>query len=270
MVVGRASASRRWFFGLILVVAAWGAWRYGLTHPALVRRIVSPGPLSAAHAFLDTNCTACHTPGRGVQRTSCVGCHANDAQLLGRAPTAFHATIAACAGCHAEHDAVRRRPIAMDHILLAAVGSTPTRDRTHASVDTSPARQAVENPDSAHSAPAPLRDGLPFPLLRRGEERLDCASCHSSKDPHRKLFGSDCATCHATSAWTIPGYLHPSPRSVNCVQCHQAPPSHFMMHFEMVSKAVARRPNVSVGQCYACHQTTAWNDIVGVGWYKHH
>lgn len=22
--------------------------------------------------------------------------------------------------------------------------------------------------------------------------------------------------------------------------------------------------------CRACHQTTSWNDIKGVGWYKHH
>lgn len=47
----------------------------------------------------------------------------------------------------------------------------------------------------------------------------------------------------------------------------------------MVSKRVPRqegeqgtdwlgsaRPN----QCYRCHQTTSWNDILGVGYYKHH
>ena len=43
-----------------------------------------------------------------------------------------------------------------------------------------------------------------------------------------------------------------------------------MGHFQMVSQVVARRPDTPVEQCYSCHQTTAWNDIVGVGWYKHH
>ena len=74
-------------------------------------------------------------------------------------------------------------------------------------------------------------------------------------------------------------FRHPSPRSLECAQCHQAPPSHYMMHFEMVSKKVAGLDNeqnnqccgpVQVNQCYRCHQTTAWNDIKGVGWYKHH
>jgi hypothetical protein len=43
-----------------------------------------------------------------------------------------------------------------------------------------------------------------------------------------------------------------------------------MGHFEMVSKTVAGQPHTQVEQCYLCHQTDAWNDIKGVGWYKHH
>lgn len=39
-----------------------------------------------------------------------------------------------------------------------------------------------------------------------------------------------------------------------------------MMHFQMVSMAVAKQPTAKVNQCYACHQTTSWNDIKGVGW----
>jgi len=74
-------------------------------------------------------------------------------------------------------------------------------------------------------------------------------------------------------------FCHPSLRSLECAQCHQAPPSHYMMHLEMVSKKVAGLDNdqnsqccgpVQVNQCYRCHQTTSWNDIKGVGWYKHH
>jgi hypothetical protein len=43
-----------------------------------------------------------------------------------------------------------------------------------------------------------------------------------------------------------------------------------MGHFHMVSAKVARRPHARVNQCHLCHQTTSWNDIKGVGWYKHH
>jgi hypothetical protein len=43
-----------------------------------------------------------------------------------------------------------------------------------------------------------------------------------------------------------------------------------MEHFHMVSQRVAGKEHARVEQCYLCHQTTSWNDIRGVGWYKHH
>jgi hypothetical protein len=101
-------------------------------------------------------------------------------------------------------------------------------------------------------------------------EKLDCFSCHSNRSPHRDLFGQECAACHTTATWRIAGFKHPSPSSTECAQCHQAPPSHYMGHFHMVSKMVARQEHARVDQCYLCHQTDAWNDIRGVGWYKHH
>jgi hypothetical protein len=108
------------------------------------------------------------------------------------------------------------------------------------------------------------------PHLAPAEAVLDCIACHAEKDHHFRLFGTDCAQCHATTKWTIPEFRHPSPRSTDCAQCHQAPPSHYMMHFQMVSAPVAHHEHARVDQCYLCHQTTAWNDIKGVGWYKHH
>jgi hypothetical protein len=43
-----------------------------------------------------------------------------------------------------------------------------------------------------------------------------------------------------------------------------------MEHFAMVSKRVALKPDARVEQCFLCHLTTSWNDIRGVGYYKHH
>jgi hypothetical protein len=108
---------------------------------------------------------------------------------------------------------------------------------------------------------------------------LDCQACHSTKDKHAGLLGSECASCHATMEWTLAEFQHPSANSVDCSQCHRAPPSHYLMHFDMVSKKIARQEDervakccgvAQVNQCYRCHQTTSWNDIKGVGWYKHH
>lgn len=43
-----------------------------------------------------------------------------------------------------------------------------------------------------------------------------------------------------------------------------------MMRFEMMDKGVTGQKNARVEQCFLCHQTDAFNDIKGVGWFKMH
>ena len=155
----------------------------------------------------------------------------------------------------------------MDHAALAAIGlrqlraedrpddeGNLLRERLIAWIN----RQAGATPPVGH------------PDLSPREVVLDCTACHANDDRHVGLFGRDYAQCHGTTAWTIAAFRHPSARSMDCAQCHQAPPSHYMGHFHMISARVAGRPHARVDQCFLCHQTTAWNDIKGVGWYKHH
>src|SRR4051794_31948958 len=63
-----------------------------------------------------------------------------------------------------------------------------------------------------------------------------------------RLMGRECAECHQINSWKIAGFLHPPPQSQDCAQCHQAPPSHYMMHFEMVSMMVAGQMHAKVEQ----------------------
>ena len=227
-----------------------------------LQQFVSPGPLSPRHAYLKDRCASCHEPAVGVTAAKCTTCHANAERLLGRQPTAFHAGIQECASCHIEHQSTSIRPITMDHVELAKAGA-----RTLARASQGDAASAA----TLKSLETWLRIRIPDQLdASAAREALNCAGCHSTKDRHVGLFGTDCAQCHATTQWTIAEFQHPSPRSINCVQCHQAPPSHYMMHFQMVSRAVARQPDARVDQCFACHQTTSWNDIWQIGWYKHH
>ena len=102
------------------------------------------------------------------------------------------------------------------------------------------------------------------------EALLSCPACHSNDDRHFGLFGKDCVQCHSTRQWTLPEFIHPSNQSLDCNQCHEAPPSHYMQHFKMISAQVAGELNAKVEECYACHQSTSWNDIKRAGWYKHH
>lgn len=224
-------------------------------------RQAMPGKLSAAHAPLTGACTACHDAGTGVSAAKCVACHGRNEALLARQPTSFHATVGNCAACHPEHRGLGADLRRMDHAVLARIGSERVPE----------VKRWLEHLPE----PTPLAQRL---RLSNPEASLDCATCHSTKDRHFGLFGTDCAACHATGAWTVTNFQHPSVRSTDCAQCHQAPPSHYMGHFEMVSKTVAAQGSsmagccggVLVNQCYACHQTTSWNDIKGLGFYKHH
>ncbi len=227
-----------------------------------VQQFVRPGPLSPRHAFLGDRCAACHEPTVGVTVTNCTVCHANAERLLGRQPTVFHASIQECAACHVEHQPATIRPLVMDHVELAKVGARTL------------ARASPSDPDSAAtltSLETWLRIRSPDQFdASTAREALNCAGCHDRQDPHLKRFGSDCAQCHALESWIVPGYQHPSSRSRECVQCHQPPPSHLMGHFSMVSRKFAGKENARVDQCYECHNTTGWNDIVNLGFYKHH
>ena len=225
------------------------------------QRAASPGNLSQSHAFLENNCAACHTPVKGVEAKNCTICHADNKTLLQRQPSAFHGDIGACAVCHLEHQGRIASTTKMDHSALARIGLKQI-DTAHAPHD--PARAALV-------AWLKQSDALPLtPHLQRAESLLNCATCHQTKDRHHGLFGTDCAQCHGTAKWTVPEFRHPSSASQSCAQCHQAPPSHYMMHFQMISMKVACQPGAKVNQCFLCHQTTSWNDIKGVGFYKHH
>ena len=252
--------------GIGLVVLAR---RTSLGRAITWQRQASPGPLSAAHSFLEKNCAACHTPAKGPESAQCIACHANDVALLQRQPTAFHARLGSCRDCHFEHRGAGQHLILMDHDALVRIALRSRRSGEHELAEAEPLRgQLLRWIKQSDDAGGPASRGNPH--LTSREAALDCAACHGTKDRHFRYFGSDCAECHQTAAWIIPEYRHASPRSTECAQCHQPPPSHAMMHFQMVSAKVARQPTARVDQCFLCHQATAWNDIKGVGFYKHH
>lgn len=226
------------------------------------QHMAAPGQLSQPHAFLENNCAACHTPVKGVEAKNCIVCHADNTAVLQRQPSAFHADIGECAACHREHQGRVASTTKMDHAALGHIGCKQLESRSSPPPDMEKIKRWLANSTS--------RPKLANTHLAAEEALLNCATCHSTKDRHRGLFGKDCAQCHATAKWTIPEFRHPSSASQSCAQCHQAPPSHYMMHFKMVSMSVAHMEKADVNQCFRCHQTTSWNDIKGVGYYKHH
>ncbi len=245
-----------------------GGERSGVFSKTSWQRMALPGQLSDAHAFLEHNCAACHTSVKGVEASNCIACHANNESLLKRQPTTFHANVSSCVECHTEHRGIDLRPTQMDHAALAGIGLRQLKGRDGSGKEDDRTRQQLLDWIGQYRPAGHESEG--HSSLTPQEAVLNCATCHSNKDRHFKLFGQDCAQCHGTTKWTIAEFRHPSPKSMDCVQCHQAPPSHYMMHFQMISAKVAGKPHAQVNQCYQCHQTTAWNDIKGAGFYKHH
>ncbi len=247
---------------VVVAAAAWVTLARSKVVSTPLKQFVSPGALSPRHAYLGNRCTSCHDPSTGVSVAKCTACHANAERLLGRQPTTFHASIQQCTGCHIEHQSTNVRPLLMDHVELARIGARTLARASRTDAESSATLNSlkrwfrIQNPNQldAHSA----------------REALNCAGCHDRQEPHFKRFGNDCAQCHELNSWTISEYQHPSSRSKQCVQCHQPPPSHLMGHFAMVSRKFAGKEHANVNQCFECHNTTSWNDIVDVGFYKHH
>ena len=265
------------FAGIVLVGVGFGAVyllgnhpggeRSGVLSKTAWQRMASPGALSRAHSFLEHNCAACHTSTKGPEAANCIVCHANNEALLKRQPTAFHANVNSCRECHREHQGIDRRPAEMDHLALAEIGFRQLKANSRPDSEDKVVHKQLFEWINQHQ---PASQSPAHSSITPQEAVLNCASCHSNKDRHVKLFGQDCAQCHTTAKWTIPEFRHPSSRSMDCAQCHQGPPSHYMMHFKMISARVAGKPRAQVNECYQCHQTTAWTDIKGVGTYKHH
>jgi hypothetical protein len=97
---------------------------------------------------------------------------------------------------------------------------------------------------------------------------IGCTTCHV--DRHQTFFGERCIACHGVATWQVPGFRHPSARSRLCAECHQPPPSHLMGHWQMVDQTLTGQWDATVELCWRCHTTDHWNNIVGVGFYKHH
>lgn len=252
--------------GLVLSSHPQGS-QWSMGSASTWQRMASPGELSEAHSFLEHDCRRCHTPVRGVTAGNCIVCHANEEALLARQPTAFHGTIGSCTSCHAEHLGVGHRLVGMDHRALASIGLRMIRTQGSGEATQEAAKRIAGWMEHHRKTSSADHDGESG---KGAEGALDCANCHSNQDRHLGYFGRDCANCHRTNAWSIALFVHPAASSVDCSECHKPPPSHLMEHFRMISMRVARQEHATVNECHLCHQTTSWNDIKGVGWYKHH
>jgi hypothetical protein len=230
--------------------------------------------LNGKHA--DVSCYTCHTDARSIadmraKPQDCASCHLKDDAHAGR----FGADCGAC------HSSEGWKPAKFDHNLSGfklegkhagaeceechknnVYQGTPTDCYSCHQQDDEHNGKFGTDCSSCHT-PAKWDDATfdhsrsNFPLTG-AHQQIDCEQCHTNvqfagtpstcvschADPvfHAGAFGTDCASCHTTTAWrpaifngqhTFP-FNHGEGGTVSCVTCH---PSNF-----------------STYTCYSCHE----------------
>ncbi|MDL1951177.1 hypothetical protein FBQ97_15370, partial [Acidobacteria bacterium ACD] len=195
-----------------LLLAALLAAEVGAASPQL-GSLVSPGPLSKAHASLEglASCEKCHERGKGVSASKCVACHRPVAERIAARRGVHRDVNGDCTSCHVEHAGVdaELRPFETEGFDHRAETGFPLEGRH-----------------------APLAGKCEACHRTRSFLKADpaCSSCHA--DVHKGRLGADCLRCHdasvpfrearsrfdhAKAAFALTG----AHRTVACGKCHK-------------------------------------------------
>lgn len=220
-------------------------------------RLVTPGPLSQAHAKLEADCLNCHKAFvKKAQDDLCLGCHKDIAADIagvrgfhGRNPVV---KASGCKSCHVEHggrevDITRLNPKTFDH----AMTDYPLTGG-HTKVQCS----------ACHAVKAKFRAAP-----------RDCIGCHAKDDIHKGSAGAGCVDCHGTSAWKTVSFDHDrntkfpltgGHAKVKCDGCHTGDPKTHKTPGDCAScHGGTKDPHKGkLGtQCQACHNTVNWKQL---------
>ena len=234
---------------VLAAIGLLGAW----LPPAAAQELgtlVSPGPLSAAHAKLEglKNCAKCHEPGKKVTARRCLACHQPIAERVAARKGVHRDVGDDCVTCHVEHAGTdaELRPLDPSDFDHAEETGYPL-DGRHAAISRDCAK--------CHTTRSYLT------------ARPECASCH--KDVHKGALGNDCARCHSTvvvfaaaastfdhSASQFP--LTGAHSAVPCAKCH-VEKAYKGLKFGACSDCHADPHKQRFGaDCASCHTTAAW------------
>ena len=239
----------RW--GMVLLMSAALHLAGARVASAQLGSLVSPGPLSRAHASLEgvEKCLQCHTKGRQVAADKCLVCHKPIADRIAARKGIHRNVTTDCVTCHVEHAGVdaELRPFdqkAFDHAR-----------------DTGFALDGLHAPLTANCAAChKTRSFLNVPTR--------CSACHT--DPHKGSLGTECAMCHTTSAKfaaAISGFDHsktPFPLTgahakVPCESCHRNKQFKGIAFASCASCHVDPHKAKLGPLCSTCHTDTSWH-----------
>lgn len=222
----------------------------------IIERLITPGPLAAAHADLENNCNACHTSfQRAAQNAQCLDCHDEVRADISRRRK-FHgrfdqARTRECRTCHSDHQG-------RNYALVRF-----NRERFDHSFTDYP----LEGGHRAVACASCHRGNRNF----RGTTAT-CATCHHSDDPHLGRLGRQCQECHQVAGWqqlrpfdhrAQAGFvLSGAHATTTCTACHRG-----QVWRGLASECIDchRADDTHRGArgtaCASCHRTTAWSAV---------
>jgi hypothetical protein len=247
----------RWLSRLLLVMALVLLGVGTLRAETVIERLVSPGPLSPAHARFESRCNACHVSfHRQAQPGQCLTCHTGIARDRA-SHTRFHGSLPQartqpCRQCHVEHQGTAHALAQLDR--KAFNHDTESRYRLTGG--------HIRTPCAAcHVGMARFR-----------ETPQACAACHVRQDVHRGRLGPQCQSCHTTARWKdVLPFDHDhtrypltgAHRTTPCVGCHVKEQWHGVSTACVschLGKDIHR--GADGPRCGDCHLTTNWRAIV--------
>lgn len=243
----------RWIVAVALVMVAAGA-----AHAQLL----SPGPLSRAHASLDGDdgCDHCHQSGKQVVAKLCLDCH-KDLGAEIAASRGLHGRASkgqACEDCHVEHVGKAAKLVRWPGGAMEQLDHAQTGWKL----------------DGGHAGPKCLdchKKTSPQGASQFVGTSTACASCH--KDPHTGRFGGDCQRCHGAREWKAfdrKAFDHKVARfpltgkhaAVACEKCHTGtPPTWKPLTFATCDGCHAdpHKAQFAPKPCSGCHDVNNWD-----------
>lgn len=198
--------------------------------------------LRNAHAAQAVTCEACHKNVKSFRDTPmlCISCHKKDDKHEGQIGSQ-------CENCHTDKDWKVER---FDHnrARFALTG-----------------RHALVVCKNCHET------------SRFRDARRDCVGCHVKDDKHKRVYGTQCESCHNTRAWPLWDFAHDTRThyrldgahlTVACGKCHRdpAPPGKLAAPLTTACNNCHRESDPHEGKfgtrCEQCHVTPTWKKIV--------
>lgn len=232
----------------------------------------SPGELARAHEKLEgmNHCADCHEVGKEISGVKCLACHTEIKKEV-EAQHGYHAAVSSlgCVSCHKDHLGKDAQITLVDrsHFDHSKTGFLLTGKHATIKCDDCHTMKFIKNPDIA-------KKGRKTSLGLMSA----CVSCH--EDVHHGTVGTECNTCHVTTAWKpAPSFDHSRTkfalvgkhRDIACSKCHtDAPAASQARTVTFATKSFVdcapchvspHTAKFSSQSCMSCHVPAGWNEV---------